>query len=381
MYRITTRLTALTAGLLVALPLPAQQPPQPPPPPPSGAFRVNPNPAAGALPSQTQAGTRPTNIVAPNITVAPGGYGGYPGYYPGGYPYYPYGPGSRAAGYLYGVAAVTDANAQYQLTIQQARQEREQVTQQQLQTRGQIIQEMQYEKQFLPDAQKTADEDAAKKLYRARNNPSNSEIWSGDTLNLLLADIRKMETGSGLRGPSIPLDENVLKHINVTTGTTYGSVALVKQGAKQQWPLPLYKDRFKSYREAIEKLMPEVLSGAMGSGINPQALQSLIDAINDLKKVIQDSVADLTPTEYVKAMRYANQLSDSVKNLEDPNVRMYLNGTWAAKGNSVGELIAYMNQNGALKFAPATPGDEPYYSTLYQALLGYDLGMYRLVAR
>jgi hypothetical protein len=220
----------------------------------------------------------------------------------------------------------------------------------QLGTRTAIIQQMQYE------------------------NPSNPEIWSGSTLNTLLQNIRRMET-TGLRGPDIPLDENMLKHINVTTGTTRGSVSLLKMGRKQPWPLALFKDRFAENRQQIEDLLTVVTAQAEGSGFDPKSLQALIDAVNTLKQRIIDSVVDLTPTEYVLAMRYANQLSDAVWNLRDPNGANYLNGTWAARGNTVAELIDNMNRSVALTFAAATAGDEPSYSMLYQALLAYSHGL------
>ncbi|HEY7312139.1 MAG TPA: hypothetical protein VH643_22430, partial [Gemmataceae bacterium] len=50
------------------------------------------------------------------------------------------------------------------------------------------------------------------------------------------------------------------------------------------------------------------------------------------------------------------------------------NGAWALKGKNVAELVQHMRDKG-LWFAPATPGDESAYTSLYYALAAFDAGM------
>jgi hypothetical protein len=103
------QLTALALLLAVALPAVAQPPALQPQPP--GSFRVNPYTGAAYLPSQIQATSRPTASPHPAIAVnyqppAPPVAPAYPGYYP------PVWTNTMPAqGYLYGAAAVTNANA------------------------------------------------------------------------------------------------------------------------------------------------------------------------------------------------------------------------------------------------------------------------------
>src|SRR5690242_15868461 len=77
------------------------------------APQANPNRAAASAPTRTQAYAAGVAAGATQTYVAPP-----PAYYPGNY-YTPY--ADPYGGYLNGVAAVTNANAQYQVTIQQAR--------------------------------------------------------------------------------------------------------------------------------------------------------------------------------------------------------------------------------------------------------------------
>jgi len=40
--------------------------------------------------------------------------------------------------------------------------------------------------------------------------------------------------------------------------------------------------------------------------------------------------------------------------------------------------VANLSADG-LKFAPATPGDEPYYTALYRSILDYDASLMRMI--
>jgi hypothetical protein len=102
---------------------------------------------------------------------------------------------------------------------------------------------------------------------------------------------------------------------------------------------------------------------------------------NDLGKLtdlLNDSVGELAPSQYIEAKRYLNQVGDAVAALSDPKVSTYFNPNqnWAkqAKVSNVAELVSYMNKSG-LRFAAATPGDEPAYNALYRALADFDAAM------
>ena len=104
---------------------------------------------------------------------------------------------------------------------------------------------------------------------------------------------------------------------------------------------------------------------------------SLNAAIGQLKEGIDGAINDMTPSDNIRAMTYANQVESSAKLLSDPNIAKQLNGDWAPKGATIGELIENMNRNGQ-KFGPAGPADKPYYSSLYLSLLQYDLSLARM---
>jgi hypothetical protein len=62
----------------------------------------------------------------------------------------------------------------------------------------------------------------------------------------------------------------------------------------------------------------------------------------------------MTPSENIRTTRFADELRASVRMLNDPNVANLINGRWAPRGSTVGELIDHRDQNG-LRFGPPTP--------------------------
>ncbi|MFL5240857.1 MAG: hypothetical protein ACJ8FY_02000, partial [Gemmataceae bacterium] len=74
------------------------------------------------------------------------------------------------------------------------------------------------------------------------------------------------------------------------------------------------------------------------------------------------------------------ELDNTISALQDPNVSKFVSRSWGAKGNSVSELVDGMTQQG-LKFAAATVGDEPYYTSLYTSMVTYTTGISQLRAQ
>jgi hypothetical protein len=88
-------------------------------------------------------------------------------------------------------------------------------------------------------------------------------------------------------------------------------------------------------------------------------------------------VTDITPAQYVQAMRYTRELKESCKVLQQSDVAKYFRPNWTAQGTSVGELVKQMTQQG-LRFGPAVSGDETYYTSLHRSMVDYDIGISQL---
>src|SRR5436305_10814363 len=106
----------------------------------------------------------------------------------------------------------------------------------------------------------------------------------------------------------------------------------VFRGDRLQWPFVLQDDRFAKERRRINELAPEAVRYVAAGQPDARRLRELIDAAAALKDRINGLVHDLTPTEYIQAMRYANQLSKDAQTLTQPGAENYFSGKWQARG-------------------------------------------------
>jgi hypothetical protein len=298
-----------------------------------------------------------------------GGFGGY-GFYGTQWMMNPY------EGYLSGAASVTRANAEYQLTIQQAKLEREHARQEAIKTRRAMMEQAEYEWAHRPDPEKIRQEALRRELDRARVSPPLTEIASGRSLNALLRHLIAQQ-GQGVRGPNVPLSEDNLKSINLTAGDTRGNVGLLKDNGNLQWPPSLQGEAYKDPREDLSRHMKDAFR-TVQLNRNPDE-STLNDLQADLKKLhdtLDQHISALSPDQYVDARRYVRLLGDTITALRDRNVINYLNGAWTPKGKNVAELVQFMRDKG-LWFAPAAPGDQSAYTALYHAMAAFDASMPR----
>jgi hypothetical protein len=377
------RLVALAASaVLAAVALGQQPPPQQPaspygPLPPGPALRTAPPVSQPTSGLQSDGGT--TAALATAIINAPpmqpsnygsGGYGGY-----GGFGYIQ----SPSNGYLSGVADVTNSQGQFMLQTQQARILQSAADMSKLELRRKMIEQQRYLKSLEPTQEELRQQEIQANINRSRNNPPPTEVWSGKALNSLLVAIQREQRG-GIVGPAIPLDQTVLRHINLTTGTTTAGAGMLKDLKRFQWPLPLMDDSFTPLRTDVESLAKQAADQAPSGQVDPRIIRDLQKGVRGLIDGLKAKVDDYSPTQYVQAMRYLREMNDSFRVLQDPNVSSYFSDKYRATGNTVSELVQNMVGRG-LTFAPAAPGDEPYYTALHAMMVSYDFAVRQLAAR
>jgi hypothetical protein len=309
------------------------------------------------------------------------GYGDY--YNPYGYGYYdPFG----YSGYLRGGADVINAQGRFLTSTQQAYMMREQVRSERIANRRKIFDEYLYEREKTPTAEEDRQKHLLEQLNRSRNNPPVTEIWSGKALNDILADLRKLpppkpDSGNLVNTQQLPLDEDGLKHINVTAaaGNT-GNIGLLKNEGRLNWPVALSEPQFKEMRERINTLAQAAVRQAEFNGrVDPGTILQMSNDVNTLNRLLRQSSGDLPFGLYTEARTFLNNLTDAITALSQPDVGNYFTGKFALKAKTVPELVEQMSKQG-LQFAPATPGDEAAYAALQQALANYDLAIHAQMA-
>jgi hypothetical protein len=282
-------------------------------------------------------------------------------------PYYQYnGP---YGGYMSGAADVINAQGNYLVNNQQALQMREQVLQSRQDTRRKTMDEWLYERAVTPTPEDEKERYRVEMLRASRNLPDPTEIWSGKALNRLLLAIQRQQA-QGIQGPNLPLTEDIIKHLNVTDGTTRGSLGLLSNGTKLSWPDALQDAAYADNRQKVNDLIATAYQQLDSGPVDNGTMRSLKKAVDNLTVQLRRNVSDLDINDYTAAKDYLQQLNGTVQALQEPRSNTYINGKWAGKANSVGELTATMTEKG-LKFAPATRGDEPAYTAMHQGLVTY----------
>jgi len=244
--------------------------------------------------------------------------------------------------------------------------------------RRRLFDEYLYEREHTPTLEDNRQRSLLQQLTRARSNPPLTEIWSGKSLNDLLANLRKVSVAAE-RAPLPPslvdLDPDVFRHINFVPANAAGNVALLKNEGRLNWPYPLTRPEFKATRERVTDLVQSTLRQAEYNGrVDANNLSQLKEDVWLLHDQLRRNSADLFAMDYFEGKSYLNTLEDAVRSLQQPNVGSYLSLRTLPAAKTVPELVRQMAVRGLL-FAPAVQGDESAYLALHQALVNYDLAL------
>ncbi len=115
-------------------------------------------------------------------------------------------------------------------------------------------------------------------------------------------------------------------------------------------------------------------SRTVNMGVEKETLEKLEEGLDWLGEQLIKEVNDIPTRAYLEAKRYLNNLGDAVRALRHSQVGKFLDGTYAARGQSVAELVEHLHGQ-KLHFAPALPGQEAAYQALYRALTAYRTGL------
>ena len=290
--------------------------------------------------------------------IAPGYYPGYPGgFYPG-----------PVGGAYYGQADLVRASGELTIMLEQARIEREKANQAKLETKRKAFDQMMYEKANTPTLTENLQYEAGLSTQRLMSSPMTAEITSGKTLNAMLPMIKSLSL-KGTQGPPIPLDQDHLRHVNVTVGKEGANLGMLSGGgANLNWPLCLQGTQQKQVSDLISTAISQAKLGTLDAKLYKEINTRLDDINEDLRK--QFHKEEIDGGEFLDGRRFLDSLNQSMQALRAPASQRFLDGSYAAKGRTVTELVDYMTKNG-LSFAGANPGDEAVYQALHDLFVAY----------
>jgi hypothetical protein len=250
-----------------------------------------------------------------------------------------------------------------------------------LQLRRAAFDQMLYEKMNAPPREFIREEARLQRLDRARNAPPRAEIVNGDALNELLDSIQRFQARDGVPGAILTLSPATLSRINVTTtGNSSGSNEFFKPGGFPNWPQVFAAPVFDSPKKRLQSDLVELANAQLKGKIDFASAADAKRSADAIKARLFEIRTLVAFNDYVAASAFLSKLSNTIETLSKPGAGKFLDGTYAAKGNNVAELVEYLISKG-LKFAQATPGHESDYLVLYQQLAAYELGLSRATAR
>lgn len=296
-------------------------------------------------------------------------YPGYPGY--GGYRPPAYGPGGAGYGagqYYQGAATLINATGELANQNEQARIMREKATQEKLVTRKKSFDLLAYEKANTPSWTEEQEKTQAIRLRRVMNDPLPAEVSSGKAMNTMLPYMSRLAAG-GTSGPPVPLSQDLVRHLNLTVPDGHNPGLL--RSTKLDWPLALRGPE----QEVIDVLYTQAVIQAADNKLDPVTFGKLKKEFNKLNPIVIEKLGnnELDGTAYLASKRFITALDEALSVLQQPNAARFVGGQYAAKGNTVQELVQHMAGNG-LQFAPASPGDENFYRALHTAMVSYAAG-------
>lgn len=262
------------------------------------------------------------------------------------------------------------------VTEQQGSLLREEVYRSRSDTRRKIFDERRYYQQNSPTYEELRQASLKQRYDQAVNNPPLRNIWNGDSLNDLAAVIHNTEASTGVRGPTVDLNRDVVDNINWTTDPNVPGVAMIRNGSKDlRWPGTLAEPRYEAERQAIGRLLDEAVNAARtASPAAGRVVAQLQDRLADLREDVREQRFTETPENYLGAIGYIRRLGDAVVALRNPGAFRVLSDRIQA--TTVADLLDQMHGRG-LRIAAAVPGRESYYTALYDAMSDYQRGLAR----
>jgi hypothetical protein len=268
-----------------------------------------------------------------------------------------------------GAADVINAQGQMMVSQQQAFLMKEQVRSSKIDNRRKALDESLYERAVTPTMEDERERLRLESVRRSRNNPTPTEIWSATALNNLLGAIQRQQA-QRIEGPPVAVDGDTLRHINMTGGRSDGSLALLRNGGRLDWPLALMDDAFESNRKNLEALCTEAFRQVQSGAVQSTTVRGMRKTIDTIQADLRKNVKEIPPNDYIAAKRFVNEMNGTIRSLQDPSVGNYSAPRWPPSGTTVPVLTQQMTKQG-LRFAPAVPGDEAAYNALHSAMVAY----------
>ena len=207
---------------------------------------------------------------------------------------------------------------------------------------------------------------------KVAHNASMQQICNGEAINVLIDCLAK-NTSASVNLVPVPLEEDLLKHINAGTGKGEQGVHLgpIRNG-KVKWITLLRHQYFAKEREAVDTALQKVYRELFSSSetMKPESLYQLVHAwdmlVDKLEASWQKAEKEWEMYSYFDARRFLRDNRKMIQDMaKDTGQLKYL--ARPLQGSQVLEFVEFMKR-AELRVSACSDGDEIHYKRLYSAL-------------
>lgn len=219
--------------------------------------------------------------------------------------------------------------------------------------------------------QQAINQTADQVYQRLRDNPTDSDINSGNALNLVFDQITDPRIhSSAMRLANDPISGSIIDDIPFENASDAVTLSLNQLSAKDSWPLALQDDAFQPERKAWESAIAKALKEDENGRISARTLAEL----RAIPPLIHDKLEAAPPADKAtlnEGRNYVKTLAGLARMLENPRVEKAIAALEKHPQTTLGGLLGFMHTYN-LRFAPAsTPEQRTIYADLYPKLVAH----------
>jgi hypothetical protein len=202
---------------------------------------------------------------------------------------------------------------------------------------------------------------------RLRNNPTPSDITSGDALNVILDELNNPQVYvKALNGARTPLKGTLIRDIpfqRASAAITY-SVEQLTQGGP---PPSLQNPVFNPEREQMKKIGAQLRKETEEGEPKPETIQQAKEVLKAVRAKVEATYQRNT-RESTEALNFIKALYGLLGILQTPAINVLLAGVEKRTDTTVADLLSFMKAYNLRFGVASTPPQQAAYSELFPIL-------------
>ena len=209
-----------------------------------------------------------------------------------------------------------------------------------------------------------------KSLERIFEQPTQSDLRSGDALNFVLMQLLDPRISpSSFRRTEVSLTGDVIRKIPFHYAQRAATFSIERMIGKREWPLVLRNEAFAQQRKDYERAVDTVIELGVEKELTVNAVLELERSITAFSQRVDEIVAPSHSDDHRQASQHLKGLREIPRMLNERPIERVIAEIETYSGTSVGDLLGFMQRHN-LRFGVAdSPVERELYATLFQSLL------------